>query len=86
MLPVFCMSERKIFPIVFAEIHGLCPDRDPFARIIPESDASGIVHADASLGAENGAIVQFCAVTAVGAGFFDLFPKQHVVRLFSHDS
>ena len=80
------MSERKIFPIVFAEIHGLCPDGDSLTGIIPKSDASGIVHADASLGAENGAIVQFCAVTAVGAGFFDLFPKQHVVRLFSHDS
>ena len=76
MLPVFYL-ERKILLIVFAEIHGLCPNRNPFAGIIFETHTSLIIRTNAFLGAEDGTVIQFGTVDAVGAGSFDFLPKQH---------
>lgn len=84
MLPGFNLK-RKIFLVIFTEIHSLCPNRNPFAGVIFETHTPLVISPDALLGAEDGAIIQFGTVDAVGAGMFDFLSKQHCVRLFSHN-
>ena len=78
-------SEGEIFLIILTEIHGLCPEGDPFAGIIFELHATAVIHADTTLGTKDTAVIQFCAIKAVSAGFCDLFSEKHERRLVSHD-
>ena len=76
MLPVFYL-ERKIFLIIFSEIHSLDPRGDTLAGIIFETYTALVVCAESLLGAKDGTFVQIGAVDAVGAGTFDFLSKQH---------
>lgn len=78
-------SKGKIFLVKSTEIHGLCPERDPLAGIVFEFHTTVVIHADATLGTKDTAIIQFCAMKAVGTGFCDLSSKKHKRRLISHD-
>ena len=84
MLPVFIL-ERKIFLIELTEIQCLFLEGDSFTGVILKSHTTTVIQADTAFGAKDRAVIQFGAIKAVGAGFCNLFPKQHKVRLFSHD-
>lgn len=78
--------EGEILLIVFAEVHGFGPMGNALAGIVTKPHASRIIAANAALGAKDGIVIQFCAERAVGAGFFDFFSEEHLVRLFSHNN
>ena len=74
LLPVFL--QRVIFFVVFCEVKGLRFCRHPLAGIIQELAAFSYKRHDTFLDAEDLLIINFCAVSAVNAGFFYLFTKE----------
>ena len=70
-------SQRKIFFIIFPEVHCLCFGRNALTGIVLEFTAGLFSAAQSLLGTKYLVFLQHGAVNAVGAGAFYLFPKQH---------
>ncbi len=72
----------KITVLKLGEIHGLCPEGDPFDGIIAEFPAAVRFVPQTAFAANNGTVLNLDPMGAIGAGAFYLFPKQHHINPF----
>jgi hypothetical protein len=71
----FYELQRIIIVVIFAEIHCFRFCRNPFAWIIAEFPAFTTDGDYALFYAQNLLFINFCAISAIGTGFFNSFAK-----------